>query len=151
MEPNLPINERNATYDPNNPFARILRGEAPCIKVYEDDTALAIMDVMPQADGHMLVIAKETAIDIFGLSDEATAACMRMVRQAATAQRAALGADGIIITQLNGRAAGQTVGHIHFHVIPCRAGLSLRPHAHKTAEQATLEFFAKLIKAQWPT
>jgi histidine triad (HIT) family protein len=134
-------------YDHTNAFARILRGEAPCIKVGETEAVLAFMDLMPQSDGHVLVIPKETAMDIFELSDTAGEACMRMVRRVALAIRAALRPDGVVIAQLNGRAAGQTVGHVHFHVIPRWAGHRLRPHARVLAEQATLESFAERIRA----
>ena len=135
------------TYDHNNAFARILRGELPCIKVGETEAVLAFMDLMPQSDGHVLVIPKEPAMDIFELSDTAAEACMRMVRRVALAVRAALRPDGVVIAQLNGRAAGQTVGHVHFHVIPRWAGQRLRPHARVVAEQATLESFAERIRA----
>jgi histidine triad (HIT) family protein len=135
------------TYDPNNAFAKILRGDAPCIKVCETETVLAFMDLMPQSDGHVLVIPKEPATDIFGLSDTAAQACMYTVRRVALAARAALRPDGVVIAQLNGRAAGQTVGHVHFHVIPRWAGQRLRPHARVVAEQATLESFAERIRA----
>ena len=135
------------TYDHHNVFARILRGDAPCIKVAETEAVLAFMDLMPQSDGHVLVIPKEPAMEIFDLSDTAAEACMRMVRRVALAVRAALQPDGVVIAQLNGRAAGQTVGHVHFHVIPRWAGQRLRPHARVVAEQATLESFAALIRA----
>ena len=135
------------TYDHNNAFARILRGEAPCIKLVETEAVLAFMDLMPQSDGHVLVIPKEPAMDIFGLSDTAAEACMRTVRHVALAVHAALEPDGVVIAQLNGRAAGQTVGHVHFHVIPRWAGQRLRPHARVVAEQATLESFAERIRA----
>jgi histidine triad (HIT) family protein len=105
-------------YDHNNAFARILRREAPCTKVGETEAVLAFMDLMPQSDGHVLVIPKEPAMEIFELSDTAAEACMRMVRRVALAVRSALRPDGVVIAQLNGRAAGQTVGHVHFHVIP---------------------------------
>jgi len=134
------------TYDHNNAFARILRGDAPCIKVSETEAVLAFMDLMAQSDGHVLVIPKEPAIEIFELSDAAAEACMRMVRRVALAVRAALRPDGIVIAQLNGRAAGQTVGHVHFHVIPRWTGQRLRPHARVVAEQATLESFAERIR-----
>jgi histidine triad (HIT) family protein len=135
------------TYDHNNVFARILRGEVPCIKVGETEAVLAFMDLMPQSDGHVLVIPKEPAMEIFDLSDTAAEACMRMVRRVALAVRAALQPDGVVIAQLNGCAAGQTVGHVHFHVIPRWAGERLRPHARVMAEQATLESFAERIRA----
>lgn len=102
------------SYDDSNPFAKILRGELPCIKVAESDAALAFMDLMPQADGHMLVVPKEAAVEIFDLSDASTVACMRMAQKLAIAVRAALRPDGVFIGQFNGAAAGQTVPHVHF-------------------------------------
>jgi Diadenosine tetraphosphate (Ap4A) hydrolase and other HIT family hydrolases len=135
-------------YDRDNPFARILRGEAPCIKVCETEAVLAFMDLMPQSDGHVLVIQKEPAADIFEVSDASAEACIRIVRRVALAVRVALQPDGVLIAQFNGHAAGQTVGHVHFHVIPRWAGQPLRPHARVVAERATLEAFAKQIRAR---
>jgi histidine triad (HIT) family protein len=135
------------TYDHNNVFAKILRGDAPCVKVDETEAVLAFMDVMPQSDGHVLVVPKEPAIKIFELSDTATVACMRMVRRVAIAARTALRPDGVLITQFNGRAAGQTVDHVHFHVIPRWEGEPLRAHAGVVADKATLESFAERIRA----
>jgi histidine triad (HIT) family protein len=136
-------------YDESNPFARILRGELPCIKVAETDDTLAFMDLMPQADGHVLVVPKEAAAEIFDLSDAATVACMRMTQRIALALREALRPDGIFIGQFNGVAAGQTVPHVHFHVIPRWDGVPLRMHGREIAEQATLEGFAQRIRAQF--
>jgi histidine triad (HIT) family protein len=135
-------------YDQSNPFARILRGELPCIKVAETDDTLAFMDLMPQADGHVLVVPKEAAAEIFELSDAATVACMRMTQKIAVALRAALLPDGMFIGQFNGAAAGQTVAHVHFHVIPRWEGEPLRMHAREMAPQATLEALAQRIRAQ---
>src|SRR3954451_23967284 len=92
------------TYDANNTLARILRGELPCIKVAENDAALAFMDLMPQADGHLLVVPKEPVAEIFELSDAATVACIRMTQKLAIALRAALRPDGVFIGQFNGAA-----------------------------------------------
>jgi len=139
------------TYDNSNPFARILRGELPCIKVAETHATLAFMDLMPQADGHVLVVPREAAAEIYELSDESTVACMRMTQQIAVAIRAALRPDGMFIGQFNGAAAGQTVAHVHFHVIPRWDGVPLRMHAREMAEQATLEVFAQRIRAQLGT
>jgi histidine triad (HIT) family protein len=136
------------TYDTNNPFAKILRGDAPCIKVAETDEVLAFMDLMPQADGHVLVVPREAAMEIFDLSDAASEACIRMVRRIAVAVRAALKPEGMLIAQFNGAAAGQTVPHVHFHVIPRRAGEALKPHARVVADQEKLESIARLIRAQ---
>ena len=134
------------SYDNNNPFARILRGELPCVKVAEDDATVAIMDLMPQADGHVLVMPREPAAEIFDLSPESAAACMRMTQRIAIAVRDALQPDGIFIGQFNGRAAGQTVAHVHFHVIPRWEGVALRLHAREIAESATLEALARRIR-----
>lgn len=135
-------------YDDNNPFARILRGELPCIKVAETDATLVFMDLMPQADGHVLVVPKEAAAEIFELSDEAAVACIRMTQRIAVALRAALHPDGVFIGQFNGAAAGQTVAHVHFHVIPRWEGVPLRMHAREIADRATLDAFAQRIRAQ---
>ena len=135
-------------YDETNPFARILRGELPCIKVAETDATLAFMDLMPQADGHVLVVPKEAAVEIFELSDAATVECIRMTQRIAAAVREALKPDGVFIGQFNGAAAGQTVAHVHFHVIPRWDGQPLRMHAREMAPQATLEAFAQRIRAQ---
>ena len=136
------------TYDTNNPFARILRGDAACVKVAETDQVLAFMDLMPQADGHVLVLPREEAAEIFELSDAASEACIRMVRRVAIAVRDALKPDGLLIAQFNGAAAGQTVPHVHFHIIPRRAGEALKPHARVAADQEKLESIARLIRAR---
>ncbi|CAH2806346.1 MAG: Bis(5'-nucleosyl)-tetraphosphatase (asymmetrical) (EC [uncultured Paraburkholderia sp.] len=138
-------------YDDSNPFAKILRGELPCIKVAETSTALAFMDLMPQADGHVLVVPKEAAAEIFDLSDESTVACMRMAQKLAITVRAAPRPDGVFIGQFNGAAAGQTVPHVHFHfhVIPRWEGQPLRIHAREVADAATLEALAKCIREHW--
>ncbi|PXW23430.1 HIT family protein [Paraburkholderia caballeronis] len=133
-------------YDVNNIFARILRGEAPCVRICESDTTLAIMDLMPQADGHVLVLPKEAAIEIYELSPEAGAACIRTVQQVAAAIRRALAPDGLLVAQFNGAAAGQTVPHVHFHLIPRWAGHELRPHAREMAATEKLEELAGRIR-----
>ena len=138
------------TYDPKNPFARILRGEAPCLKICENEAVLVIMDLMPQSDGHMLVLPKEPASQIFELSDPSAEACIRAVRRVAIAARAALSPDGVVVAQLNGKAAGQTIDHVHFHVIPRWDERPLRPHARVIAEQEKLEAIAAQIRAHLP-
>lgn len=138
-------------YDSQNPFAKILRGELPSIRVYEDDATIAIMDIMPQADGHVLILPKEPAVEIFGLSADSAAACIRTTHKVATAVKAALNPAGIIIAQFNGSAAGQTVPHVHFHVIPRREGEALRLHASVPAESAHLREIAARIIAALPT
>ncbi|HLU20662.1 MAG TPA: HIT family protein [Pusillimonas sp.] len=134
-------------YDNNNIFAKILRGELPCIKVFEDDRTLAFMDIMPQADGHVLIIPKEPAVTLLDLSEEGAVAAIRTTRRIAIAVKKALGVEGIHVAQLNGAAAGQTVPHIHFHVIPHAAGTVLRMHAAERADENSLKAMAERIKA----
>ena len=106
------------TYDVENIFAKILRAEIPCDKVYEDDETLAFMDIMPQAPGHTIVIPKEPAETIFDLSAAGAANLIQVVQRVAAAVKQAMQAEGIVLMQLNGAAAGRTVDHIHFHIIP---------------------------------
>ena len=134
-------------YDPNNIFAKIVRGEAPCFKVYEDDHTLAFMDIMPQAEGHTLVIPKASAESIFDLSPDAAAALIKTTKKVAAAVKEVLNAPGILVAQLNGAAAGQTVFHIHFHVIPRSSGLDLKLHARETANFEQLKALGAKIAA----
>ena len=134
-------------YDSNNIFAKILRGEAPCIKVYEDADTLAFMDLMPQADGHVLIVPKEPAETLLELSEEGAMAAIRTTRRIAIAVKKALGVEGLHVAQLNGAAAGQTVPHIHFHVIPHATGTVLRMHAAQRAAEDDLKAMAERIKA----
>lgn len=106
------------TYDENNVFAKILRGEIPCHKVYEDDKTLAFMDVMPQAVGHVLVIAKCAAVELSDLPLEYATAIFATAKKVIAAQRAVLGVQGIVQMQLNDAEAGQSVFHYHMHLIP---------------------------------
>ena len=106
------------TYDSENIFAKILRAEISCNKVYEDDETLAFMDIMPQAPGHTIVIPKEPAKTIFDLSEAGATNLIKVVRRISAAVKQAMQAEGIVLMQLNGAAAGQTVDHIHFHIIP---------------------------------
>jgi histidine triad (HIT) family protein len=115
------------TYDANNVFAKILRGELPCEKVYEDDNTLAFMDIMPRADGHVLVIPKNGARNILDASVADLQATIVIVQKVARAVKDALDADGVTIQQFNEQAGGQVVFHLHFHVLPRWEGVSLRP------------------------
>jgi len=133
-------------YDPNNIFAKILRAEAPSIKLFEDEHTYVMMDIMPQSEGHALVLTKEPAETIFDLSPEGAAACIRTAQKVAGAIRASLAPDGVIVSQFNGAAAGQTVPHVHFHVVPRRAGEALRPHGREKADIAALEKVAERIR-----
>jgi histidine triad (HIT) family protein len=133
-------------YDPNNIFAKILRGEIPCHKLYEDDDTLAFLDIMPRSEGHVLVISKETARDLFDISPEALGRLMAVVQKLAPKIKQAMGADGVLIQQFNGEAAGQTVFHLHVHIIPRKAGQPLKPHAGKMEDQAKLAVTAEKIR-----
>ena len=134
-------------YDRNNIFAKILRGEIACVKVYEDDKTLAFMDVMPQWEGHTLVVPKEEAENILDLSAEGLYAMMATTQKIAKAVKKGLRPDGIVLTQFNGAAAGQTVFHVHFHVIPRREGGTLAPHARHMVDAPTLEIVAAKIRS----
>jgi histidine triad (HIT) family protein len=134
-------------YDKNNIFAKILRGEVPSIKVYEDAHALAFMDIMPVAKGHTLVIPKAEAEGLFDLPAEIAGPFLLATQKVARAVKAALNAPGLMITQLNGAAAGQTIFHIHFHIVPrWREDLSL--HGRTEADRTELEATAARIRAQ---
>ena len=134
-------------YDNDNIFAKILRGEIPAVKVYEDDTTLAFMDVMPQSPGHTLVIPKTTAEDLFDLPTDAGAAVLRTVQTVARAVRDAMHADGIMLNQFNGPVAGQTVFHFHMHIVPRFEGVPLRRHTGDMEDPAVLEEQAARIRA----
>lgn len=134
-------------YDPQNIFAKILRGEIPCIKLYEDEHTVSFMDIMPQADGHALVIPKEAAETLLDLSDEAAAACIKTTKKIMAAVKAALGAPGIVVFQLNGAAAGQTVPHYHVHVLPSSLGALGQGHASRMEDPVKLQTIADKIKA----
>ena len=134
-------------YDPNNVFARILRGEIPAHKVYEDAHTLAFMDVMPQSPGHALVIPTYAAENLYDLAPEALAATILTTQRVARAVRKAFDPPGILIAQLNGLGAGQSVFHIHFHVVPRYEGLDLKLHARELADPKVLAQQAEKIRA----
>ncbi len=133
-------------YDTDNIFARIVRGEIPCHKVYEDADTLAFMDIMPQAEGHTLVVPKRAGEDIHSTPPESLAAAARTVQKVARAVHKAFAPPGIMIAQLNGPAAGQSVFHLHFHVIPRYAGKDLGIHAARQADHAVLAGHAERIR-----
>jgi len=137
----------DGTYDPANIFARIVRGEAPAAKVYEDHDTLAFMDVFPQGRGHVLVVHKRShARNLLDAEPEALHAVIGAVQRIARAVRAALKPDGVFVAQFNGEASGQTVFHLHFHVIPRWSGVPLGRHAGGgMAEQAELAKLAEEI------
>lgn len=134
-------------YDDNNIFAKILRGEAPAFTVYEDDHSLAFMDVMPQVAGHTLVIPKDAAADIHAADPVILGATMTTVQKVADAVKQAFAAPGIMIAQLNGPAAGQTVFHLHFHILPRHEGLEFKMHARDMEDVAVLEAHAEKVRA----
>ncbi len=135
------------TYDPNNIFARILRGELPMHKVFEDEKTLSFMDIMPQAEGHTLVVPKCPAADLFALPAEFAGPLLETTMRVAMAVKKATGAPGIMIAQLNGREAGQTVFHLHCHIIPRWHGADLAMHAHKMEAPEKLAAMAEKIRA----
>ncbi|MEL6226555.1 MAG: HIT family protein [Pseudomonadota bacterium] len=133
-------------YDADNIFAKILRGEMPAIKVFEDEDTLAFMDIMPRADGHALVVPKTPARNVLDATPGQLAACLATVQRIARAQTAAFGADGITIQQFNEAAGGQVVFHMHFHVLPRFDGVKLRPHTGDMEKPDVLEGHAQKIR-----
>jgi histidine triad (HIT) family protein len=119
----------DGAYDPENIFAKMLRGEIPCAKAFEDDVALAFMDLFPQSPGHTLVVPKTPARNFLDLPAAKVGPFLERVQLIARAARKAFAPDGVLITQFNGAAAGQSVFHVHFHVIPRWTDSPLRPHA----------------------
>ena len=135
-------------YDSSNIFAKILRGEIPCVKVYEDGKTIAFMDVMPEAEGHVLVLPKEPAEDILDLSPAGMAAMMATTQKIAKAVDKALGPDGILLKQYNRAPAGQSIFHVHFHIVPRWEGLALAPHGKVMVDAAELEPIAAKIRRE---
>ena len=133
-------------YDDGNIFAKVLRGEIPCHKLYEDEDTLAFLDIMPRTEGHTLVITKEKARDLFDIRPEALGKLMAVVQKLAPKIKEAVGAEGVLIQQFNGAAAGQTVFHLHVHVVPRKEGEPLKPHAGVMADQAKLAATAEKIR-----
>jgi len=138
----------DGTYDADNIFAKILRGEMPAARVFEDDHVLAFMDVFPQAKGHTLVIPKHsTARNFLEEEPQVIGPLMLGVQRVARAVRAALKPDGLVITQFNGAPAGQTVYHLHFHIIPRWEGVALGRHGEGMADPVELKALAAEISA----
>jgi histidine triad (HIT) family protein len=133
-------------YDPDNIFAKVLRGEIPCHTIYEDEDTLAFLDIMPRTEGHALVVTKEKARDLFDIKPEALGKLMAVVQKLAPKIKEAVGADGVLIQQFNGAAAGQTVFHLHIHIVPRNEGEALKPHAGKMEDQAKLAATAEKIR-----
>lgn len=140
----------NDAYDPDNIFAKILRGEIPSVKVWEDEAVLAFMDVFPQSEGHVLVISRtSTAQNLLDVEPEVLARLTAAVQRTARAVERALKPDGFQIVQYNGAGGGQTVFHLHFHIIPRWGGLPVKGHGHAPmAETAVLRALADRIAAE---
>ncbi|KTS25630.1 HIT family hydrolase [Methylobacterium indicum] len=134
-------------YDPQNIFGKILRGEVPCHKVYEDEHVVAFMDVMPQADGHTLVVPKTASRNLLDAEPATLGALYAAVQRVARAAKAAFAADGVAVYQYNEAAAGQTVFHLHVHVLPRHEGVAPRRHVEGMADPALLAAHAERIRA----
>jgi histidine triad (HIT) family protein len=134
-------------YDPNNIFAKILRGELPCHKVYEDEKALAFLDIMPRAPGHTLVLPKAPARNLLDVEAADLAHVMQVAQKIARASLKVFGADGITIQQFNESAGGQVVFHLHVHVIPRKAGEPMKPPASVKEEASVLSDHALKLSA----
>lgn len=133
-------------YDDQNIFAKILRGELPCEKLYEDDDTFVIMDIMPRGDGHCLVLPKAPARNVLDASPQSLAAVSKAVQHMARACKAAFNADGITIQQFNESAGGQVVFHLHVHIIPRFDGIKMRPHTGEMEQGDVLKANADKIR-----
>jgi histidine triad (HIT) family protein len=132
-------------YDSNNIFSKILRGEIPCHRVYEDDDTLAFMDVMPQSPGHLLVIPKTASRNMLDADPTVLSKLMPVVQKLAKAAQQAFDADGITVTQFNEASAGQTVFHLHFHIVPRYEAQPLKAHSGKMEDNELLAAQAEKI------
>ena len=135
------------TYDASNIFAKILRGELPCYKIYEDDKTLAFLDIMPRAPGHVLVLPKAPARNIFDISPDDLAHVIKVAQKIAKVSVEVFGADGVTIQQFNESAGGQVVFHLHVHVIPRKSGVAMKPPASEKAAPDVLADQAKQLVA----
>lgn len=134
-------------YDPNNIFAKILRGEFPCHKVYEDDKALAFLDIMPRAPGHTLVLPKAPARNLLDVPADDLAHVAKVAQKIAKAAMTVFGADGITVQQFNEGAGGQVVFHLHVHIIPRKQGVGMKPPASEKEKPDVLAEQAKKLAA----
>ncbi len=139
------ILRRPMAYDPNNIFAKVLRGEMPAYKVYEDDRALAFLDIMPRAPGHTLVLPKSPARNILDVDPDDLAHVAKIAQKVAKAAVKAFGADGVTIQQFNEPAGGQVVFHLHVHVIPRRDGVAMKPPASQKEKPEVLAEHAEKL------
>ena len=134
-------------YDDSNIFAKILRGEMPCHRVFEDDIALAFMDIMPRITGHTLVIPKFPARNILDADPDGLGELVKRVQTIARAAKTAFDADGVTVQQFNEQAGGQVIFHLHFHILPRFEGVDLKPPASGMEKPEVLEAHAKKIAA----
>ena len=134
-------------YDPNNIFAKIIRGELPCHKVYEDDRVLAFMDIMPRAPGHTLVLPKAPARNILDIAPDDLSAVALAAQKIAKAAVTVFSADGVTVQQFNEGAGGQVVFHLHLHVIPRKAGVPMKPPASEKEKPDVLSDHALKLSA----
>jgi histidine triad (HIT) family protein len=135
------------TYDASNIFAKILRGELPCYKIYEDDKTLAFLDIMPRAPGHVLVLPKAPVRNILDISPDDLAHVIKVAQKIAKVSVEVFGADGVTIQQFNESAGGQVVFHLHVHVIPRKSGVAMKPPASEKAAPDVLADQAKQLIA----
>jgi histidine triad (HIT) family protein len=134
------------SYDNDNIFAKILRGEIPSNKVYEDDDVLVFMDVMPQAPGHTLVVPKAPSRNLLDADPKVLAGIVPIVQRVARAVKTAFDADGVTLVQFNEPASGQTVFHLHFHIIPRHEGVPLMPHNRDMEKPEVLAAHAEKVR-----
>ena len=134
-----------ADYDNDNIFAKLLRGEIPSIRLYEDEHAVAIMDVMPQAPGHVLVIPRAPSRNLLDADPDVLAKTIPVVQKLAQAVKTAFDADGVFVGQFNEAAAGQTVYHLHFHVVPRHEGVEMKRHSDGMEDMEVLKANAEKI------
>jgi histidine triad (HIT) family protein len=135
-----------ADYDTNNVFAKILRGEIPAHKVYEDDSVIAFMDVMPQGPGHTLVVPKAASRNLLDADSADLAKLLPVAQKVARAVKTAFAADGVSVFQYNEPAGGQSVFHLHIHVVPRHEGVALKPHSGKMEDGAVLAANAEKVR-----
>jgi len=135
------------SYDDDNVFAKILRDEIPSMRVYEDSETLAMMDIMPRADGHVLVIPKTPARNMLDASSEQMAACLKTVQRISHAMIRAFEADGVTVQQFNEAAGGQEIFHLHYHVLPRFEGVRLRPPGNMEDAEVLKANAEKLLAA----
>lgn len=137
-----------STYDKENIFAKILSGDIPSVKIFENENCLAIMDVFPQAKGHALIVPKAISRNMLDADPQQLSLVIMDVQKLAIASKAAFKADGIRIAQFNEASAGQTIPHLHFHIIPAYEGVKLAPHAEGMADMDDINQQAAQIRAQ---